>query len=150
MSDEIPKTDRQVLETVSGIMAIEFDGIPDAETARQVADAVGRKLAMKGVPDERRQEVEARLTEMLGRGPEGVTELVLGQTVRLLERAMDALEHIPECMVGIAKLQKEGASVFNFGGIAAVSEACQTSLHALRATIKERLEEETENAEDPS
>lgn len=119
----------------------------------KMADEIGRRLAMAGISDETRQKLEAAVADAVKRGPTGLREFALKQSIAGLRRGLQAIEDLPDSMLSVAKMTEGGSAIFNLGGVSASVECAvglmKASLDTLTAMLERSLAQTQEQAEQP-
>jgi hypothetical protein len=101
-----------------GVLAVELEaGAPlSPEKAAELADELGRRLAMAGVRDEERRIAEQAFAKALeGFDASNAAATVLPVAQRGLERALDSIGVLTDTLLGVAKLSPAGPNVFACG-----------------------------------
>ena len=95
---------------------LDADDKVSPEKAAELADELGRRLAMAGVRDEERRIAEQAFAKALeGFDASNAAATVLPVAQRGLERALDSIGVLTDTLLGVAKLSPAGPNVFACG-----------------------------------
>lgn len=136
MSDESVK----VKQIDGGFIAMMDFGEDLSVDGDKMADEIGRRLAMAGISDETRRKLETAVADAVKRGPTGLREFALKQSIAGLRRGLQVIEDLPDSMLSIAKMTEGGSVIFNLGGVSALIECAVGLMKASLGTLTEMLE----------
>jgi hypothetical protein len=95
---------------------LDADDKVSPEKASELADELGRRLAMAGASDEMRRDAEQAFAKALeGFGSSNAVDTVLPIAQRSLERALACTDMLTDTFLGVAKLSPAGPNVFACG-----------------------------------